>query len=60
METYCISFRCYYHDCAEPTKHFQSLPLSDIGKWIDCYKFTHPMCKAISVKIWFEDRAIED
>lgn len=49
-----LSFRCYYPD-GEPTKHFQSLPLSDIPKWIDAYKFTHPNCQAITVKVWFGD-----
>lgn len=39
-----VSIRCYYPDCIEPTKHFQQLKLSDIPKWIEAYKFTHPKC----------------
>lgn len=31
----------------------QTLSLSDIGKWIDCYRFTHPDCISVSVKVWF-------
>lgn len=49
---YQVSFHCYYED-GNSTKHYQELELADIGKWIDCYKFTHPTCKSISVKIWF-------
>lgn len=50
---YDISFHCFYPDCIEPTKHFQSLTLAEIPKWIECYKFTHPKCKSIAVKVWF-------
>lgn len=48
---YELSFRCYYPD-GEPTNHRQSMKLSDIHKWIDAYKFTHPNCTSITVKIW--------
>ncbi len=46
------SFRCFFAD-GDPCNHYQTLPLEDIGKWIECYKFTHPGCVSISVKIWF-------
>ena len=49
-----ISIRCQYSN-GEQTKHRQPLKLSDIPKWIDAYKFTHPGCEAITVKIWFAD-----
>lgn len=51
---YELSFRCYYPD-GEPTTHRQSMKLSDIRKWIDAYKFTHPNCTSITVKIWLTD-----
>ena len=53
-----VSFRCGYSDntC---TNHYQSFPLSDIPKWIDVYKFTHPLCKWVSVKIWFYSLDLE-
>lgn len=53
-ETTHISFRCYYPDGGKCDKH-QVLKLSDIPKWIDSYKFTHPNCSAISVKVWFDE-----
>lgn len=48
-----ISFRCYYKDGSN-TNHRQILSVGDIPKWIEAYKFTHPNCIAITVKIWFE------
>lgn len=54
-----VSFRCYYPNGAEPTNHRQELKLSEIPKWIDCYKFTHPACESVTVKIWFSDLAQE-
>lgn len=50
-----ISFRCYYAN-GNKTEHYQDLPINDIPKWIECYKFTHPECISISVKLWFGDQ----
>ena len=47
-----ISMRCYYPN-GETTNHYQTIKLSDIPKWIEAYKFTHPNCVAITAKIWF-------
>lgn len=49
-----ISFRCYYPS-GEPCNKQQDLKLSEIPRWIDAYKFTHPNCTAITVKVWFND-----
>ena len=49
-----FSFRCYYEDGKPNDKH-QVLKLSDVPKWIDSYKFTHPNCKAITIKVWLDD-----
>lgn len=49
-----ISFRCHYQN-GEFTTHRQDLKVSDIPKWIESYKFTHPECISISFKIWFAD-----
>lgn len=46
-----VSFHCYYE--TNTVTKSQYLPLSDIGKWIDCYRFTHPECFSVSVKVWF-------
>lgn len=47
-----ISFRCYYSG-GNSTSHLQVLSLDSISKWIECYRFTHPECISISVKVWF-------
>lgn len=54
-QTFDVSFHCYYANTPEPTRHFQSLTVMEIPKWIEAYKFTHPACKSISFKIWFTD-----
>lgn len=51
-----MCFRCYYPN-GNKTDHRQALKLSEIQKWIDCYKFTHPMVESITVKVWFGDQA---
>lgn len=54
-KAYQMSFRCYFGGSADNlTKHRQELPLKDIPKWIEAYQFTHPTCKSISVKVWFD------
>lgn len=53
---YDVTFFCDFPDGGR-TKHQAHIDLADIGKWIDCYKFTHPNCRAISAKIWFHDEA---
>lgn len=53
MAQYEISFRCYFFD-GGVTNHHQLLCIDDIPIWIDSYKFTHPNCSSISVKIWFD------
>ena len=55
-ERYNVSFRCFYDDETgrHYTNHYQpDFPMSDIPRWIDAYKFTHPNCVSINVKIWF-------
>lgn len=47
-----VSFICHFE--GNETRHRQNLTADEIGKWIDAYKFTHPRCKSISIKIWFE------
>ena len=54
-KAYQTSFRYYFGGSADNlTKHRQELPLKDIPKWIEAYQFTHPTCKSISVKVWFD------
>lgn len=52
-----LSFRCYYEN-GNKTEHRQKLRLSDIPKWVEAYRFTHPECVSVTVKIWLTD--IED
>lgn len=55
--TYNFSFRCFFpsDDGARFSRHYQRLPLSDLSRWIDAYRFTHPDCLSISCKIWFTE-----
>ena len=56
MDKYNVSFRCFYDDelGMHYTNHYNpAFNLSDIPRWLDAYKFTHPTCAAISVKVWF-------
>lgn len=50
-----VSFRCYFPGRGNYTTHHQVLPLTDIRKWVECYRFTHPNVEAITVKIWFHE-----
>lgn len=55
-DRYNVSFRCFYNnaDGFHYNNHYQQdFPLSDIPRWIDSYKFTHPNCTAVTVKVWF-------
>ena len=54
---YDITFFCDFPN-GNRTRHTMYMPLDDIGRWIDCYKFTHPDCRAISVKVWFNSTRI--
>lgn len=50
------SFRCFFDndDGVHFTTHYnENFPVADIPRWIDSYKFTHPNCTSISVKVWF-------
>lgn len=49
-----VSFQCYYEN-GNKTIHRQQLPVEQIPKWIEAYKFTHPDCISITVKVWFEE-----
>lgn len=55
-EKYNVSFRCFFdaESGTNFTTHYVPLfPLTDIPRWVDSYKFTHPNCTSISVKVWF-------
>ena len=52
---YNINFRCYFPN-GNYNDHRRKLNFEDIPRWIDAYKFTHPDCTSISIKIWFSDQ----
>ena len=54
MMEYDVSFRCYYHEAENSTTHYRMLPLEDIPRWIEAYRFTHPNVRSITCKVWFE------
>ena len=58
-KVFSISFRCYY-EAGNHTNHRQDLKISEIPRWIDSYKFTHPECTAITCKVWFNEGEMED
>lgn len=58
METLGMNFRCYYTD-GQPCNHYRELSMEDVGKWMDAYKFTHPNCIAITVKVWFDKEEVK-
>lgn len=51
---YDVSFHCYYPN-GDMTRHTQTMELKEIAKWIDSYKYTHPACSSIAVKVWFNN-----
>lgn len=54
MDEYTMSFRCFFPGVTPNyATHYQQLPVCDIPRWIDAYKFTHPRCTSISCKVWF-------
>lgn len=56
-EIYHFSIRAYFgSDPENNVTHHQEMPLKDIPKWIECYRFTHPNVTAITVKCWFDKR----
>jgi len=54
-QTYDLSFRCFFPGTDNICNHRQIMPLKDIPKWIEAYRFTHPNVLSITVKIWFND-----
>ena len=46
-----LSIRCYYEN-GNNTEHRRQMKLTDLTRWVEAYKFTHPNCTSITVKIW--------
>lgn len=57
MKVYPLSIRCYFPGTGNYTHHMQDLPLKDIAKWVEAYKFTHPTLESISIKIYLDKEA---
>lgn len=51
---YHVNFRCNYPN-GNRNDHRRVMDIADIPRWVDAYKFTHPDCISITVKIWFND-----
>lgn len=49
-----ISFRCYFSGDKNYTDHRASIPVEEIPKWIEAYQYTHPACKGVTVRVFFE------
>ena len=52
MPEYRINFRCYYA-ADRYYNHWREMPLEDIPRWIEAYRFTHPEVLDISALIYF-------
>ena len=55
MINYRLSIRCYFPGVQNYTHHIQAMPLKDITKWVEAYKFTHPTAESITVKIYLNN-----
>lgn len=53
--SYAMSIRCYFPGANNRTQHYPVMPLKDIPKWVEAYRFTHPTVESITVKIWLKD-----
>ena len=51
---YDVSFRCYFPGRNNFTTHRQMLPLTDVRRWVEAYRFTHPNVKSMTIKVWFD------
>lgn len=54
---YHVSFRCHY-STGNSTQHNAKIRLTEIGKWMEAYIFTHPDCQSITAKIWPRDKEV--
>ena len=54
-KNYDLSIRCYFPGVNNFTQHRQIMPLKDVEKWVESYRFTHPTLQAVSVKIWVNE-----
>ncbi len=60
-QTFNCSFRCFFENEGEKkyVTHYQPMPLADVPRWIEAYRFTHPNVAAISAKVWFNGQSAE-
>lgn len=54
-KNYHMSIRCFFPGEGNYTQHYPEMPLKDISRWVEAYRFTHPTAEAITVKIWLQD-----
>ena len=53
---YDVNIRCYFGGSENNyTQHRQTMVLSDIAKWIEAYRFTHPNVKKFNVRVWCDE-----
>lgn len=53
-KTYDMNFRCYFPGMGNHTNHHCTMPLKDVERWIEAYRFTHPNVESITVKVWLK------
>ena len=60
IKAYRLSIRCYFPGTGNYTHHMADLPLKDVGKWVEAYRYTHPTLESISIKIYMGKEAGQD
>ena len=55
-----IGFRCYFPGGKDNyTDHRAQIPVAEIPKWMEAYRYTHPNCKGISARVFFDREEVE-
>ena len=56
-----ICFRCYFPGNRDNyTDHRAQIPVEEIPKWIEAYRYTHPAVKMISVRVYMDKEGMEN
>ena len=51
---YSITFRCHYPSQNRAVWYEREMALKDVARWLRDFKFTHPDCGQISMKIFMK------
>ena len=54
MKQYSLNIRCYFPGAGNYTQHRAEMPLKDVGKWVEAYRYTHPNVESFTVKVYLD------